>query len=314
MKRVRRALRVQNYAPRTEEIYTSWIKRFLRFHNLELHPDDMGPEDVVAFLDHLAQVERVAPATQNQALNAIAFLFHKVLDREMGDLSEFVRAKHRERLPSVFTEAEVRRVLERVEPSHRLGASLLYGAGLRVGEVVRLRVKDIDFASSEIVVREAKGNKDRVTILPESVRAELRSRVESRRAAWHEACPDRDVVSPLPGALARKKPAAERDFAWAFLFATRKPKWDEQRGLYVWWHQSPASLQRAVKNAVRSSGVDKDGSCHTLRHSFATHLLRSGTDIRTLQKLLGHGSVKTTSRYLHVLGRGAYGVRSPLDL
>lgn len=314
IQRMRQVLRVKNYADRTEEIYTSWVKRFVRFYDLERDPADMEPEEIVAFLDHLANVEKVAPATQNQALNAIAFLFRDVLGKDMGDVSDFARAKATTRLPTVLTHSEATRVVEAVAPPNHLAAMLMYGAGLRVSESVKLRVKDVDFARRELIIRQGKGDKDRVTVLAEALVGPLKEHFDDTLKPQHESDVERgDVITPLPGALAKKKPGAERMFAWQFVFPNRKPTFDKQRELWVRWHRSTATVQRAVKIAVKQTGVDKDASCHTLRHSFATQLLRNGTDIRTVQKLLGHTSVRTTMKYLHVLGRGAFGVRSPLD-
>ena len=213
----------------------------------------------------------------------------------------------------MLTEAEVRQVLAAVPEEQSLPARILYGAGLRVSEAVQLRVKDIDLASREITVRESKGGRDRVTVLPDALMDVVREHIDSLRELYAKDHERGDVVVPLPNALASKKPAAAREFGWQWLFPAGKPRWDADAGVWVRWHRSASSVQKAVKAAVRATGVTKDASCHTLRHSFATHLLRAGTDIRTVQKLLGHTNVKTTMRYLHVLGRGAYGVRSPLD-
>lgn len=313
MQDVRSTLRIKGYARRTEEIYCRWIKDFLRYHRLERHPAEMGEEEVQAYLSHLAQEKKVAPGTQNQALNALVFLYSQVLGRPLGDFAGFVRSKRKQRLPTVLTEGEARRVLDAVAARYRLPASLLYGAGLRVSEAVTLRVKDVDLARREITVREGKGGKDRVTVLADSLVEPMRAQIEAVRRR-HAIDRERgDVVVPLPNALDRKKPQASRELAWQWIFPTRKPRFDSALGVWVRWHVSPTAVQKAVKAAVRASGVSKDASCHTLRHSFATHLLRSGTDIRTVQKLLGHSSVKTTMKYLHVLGRGAFGVRSPID-
>jgi integron integrase len=313
MERVRRTLGVKGYARNTQRAYVAWIKDFLRFHGLEKHPDQMGEEEVIAYLSHLAIERSVAPATQNQALNALVFLYDAVLGRPLGDFSAFARSKATPRLPTVLSESEVRNVLAQVADDHRLAAQLLYGAGLRVGEVVTLRIKDLDFESREIIVRDGKGGKDRVTVMPASLVEPLSERIAKLREVFGPRLERRELALPLPGALAKKKPASAHAIAWMWLFPSRTTSWDRAESRRVQWHMSASTLQRAVKEAVRASGVHKDASCHTLRHSFATHLLRTGTDIRTVQSLLGHSSVRTTMKYLHVLGRGAFGVRSPLD-
>lgn len=313
MEQVRNTLRLRGYAKRTETIYCSWIKEYCHFFGLARHPADMGEEEVAEFLTHLAVQRGVAPATQNQALNALVFLYGQVLGRPLDDIGEYARSRKKERLPTVLTESEVRRVLDEVPPDYQLPARLLYGAGLRVSEVVRLRVKDIDRSTREITVREGKGGKDRVTVLADSLIDPLSTHLEELRALYEKDRARGDVIVPLPGALAVKKPAAQRSWAWQWFFPAAKPRRDTTTSNWVRWHKSPSSVQKAVKTAILRANVAKDASCHTLRHSFATHLLRAGTDIRTVQKLLGHTSVRTTMKYLHVLGRGAYGVRSPLD-
>lgn len=313
MERMRRTMRRLGYAERTEEIYTRWVREYLRFYDLKRDPAEMGEAEVAAFLEHLAVERQVAKATQNQALNALVFLYATILEQPLGDFAEFARAKMGKRLPTVLTEAEVRQVLSLVSPGHQMTVKLLYGAGLRVSEVVKLRVKDIDFGTREITIREGKGDKDRVTMLPESLVESLHLHLHELEALHAKDFARGDVVVPLPGSLASKKPSAARSFAWQWVFPIRRPRWDESSQKWVRWHSSPSSVQKAFKKAVRASTVSKDASCHTLRHSFATHLLRAGTDIRTVQKLLGHTSVRTTMKYLHVIGRGAFGVRSPLD-
>lgn len=271
----------------------------------------MGADEVLAFLEHLAVNEGVAESTQNQALCALVFLYSHVLGQPIGELGPFARARPQVRLPTVLSESEVRRVLDAVAPSHQLIARLIYGAGLRVGEAVALRVKDIDFDRHELTLRDTKSRRDRVTMLPRSLVEPMRAQLEEVERQFAEDGLRR-VAVPVPNALSTKKPEAPHSFAWRWVFPSASVR-REPDGVLRRWHMSPATVQDAVKQAVRACGVNKDASCHTLRHSFATHVLRGGTDIRTLQALLGHRSVKTTEVYLHVMGRGAHGVRSPLD-
>ena len=306
----RRTIARKGLSPRTETIYWRWIKDFLRFHDLAVHPRELRDDDVSAYLSSLAIDRNLAIATQQQAVSALAFLYHQVLDIRLGELV-FERAKRPGRLPTVLSESEVRSVIGKVGPENQLAVQLLYGAGLRVGEVVRLRLKDLDFDAREIIIRDGKGAKDRITIMPETLRPALRAHADRARES-ESGEPAIPIAVPLPGELATKKPSAPFELGWQWVFPPRKvDRTDPERP--VRWHRSPSAVQRAFKTALESSGLTKPATCHTLRHSFATHLLRAGTDIRTVQKLLGHGSLRTTSKYLHVLGRGAYGVRSPLD-
>lgn len=297
---------------RTEEIYWKWIKEFLGYFDMERHPRDLGEDEIGEFMTSLATPRELANSTQRQALNALAFLYKRVLRLELGDLV-FQAAKRPKRLPTVLSEEEVRDVLAQVGPENQLAAKLLYGAGLRVGEVVTLRVTDLDFDAREVTVRQAKGAKDRVTIMPESLRDALREQVERVRAQWvADTAESPPVAAPLPGALAFKKTSTPFELGWRWVFPARSiDRGDPTKPLR--WHRSTGAVQVAFKVALHASGITKQATCHTLRHSFATHLLRSGTDIRTVQRLLGHTTVQTTMKYLHVLGRGAYGVRSPLD-
>ncbi len=302
----------RGHSVRTAEIYWRWIKDFLSYFGMERHPRDLGEAEIGEFMTSLATERELASSTQRQALNALAFLYKGVLRLELGELV-FKASKRPKQLPTVLSENEVRAVLEHVGPQNQLAAKLLYGAGLRVGEVVKLRVKDLDFDARELVIREAKGAKDRVTIMPESLRDELGAQVDRVRAQWvSDTASDPPVAAPLPGALAKKKPSAPFELGWRWVFPSRSVNRDNPVKP-LRWHRSTGAVQIAFKTALRKSGITKPATCHTLRHSFATHLLRSGTDIRTVQKLLGHTSVQTTMKYLHVLGRGAYGVRSPLD-
>ncbi len=310
--RVRSAIRVRHYSIRTEQAYVQWIRRFILFHR-KRHPAEMGGAEIAAFLTHLAVEGNVAESTQNQALNAIVFLYRVVLEMKIDDLGQVVRARKPRRLPVVVTLAETRAVLSRLEGVHRLAAELLYGAGLRLLECVGLRVKDLEFARGEIVVRDGKGRRDRVTMLPERVRKGLSVQLALARAI-HEADLSAGFGSVyLPTALARKYRGADRDWPWQYVFPSEKRARDPRSGVVRRHHLSESTLQRAVKRAIREAQIVKPASCHSCRHSFATHLLENGYDIRTVQELLGHRSVTTTMVYTHVLNRGGKGVRSPLD-
>jgi integron integrase len=310
--RVRERLRVKHYSIRTEEQYVFWVRRFVVFHD-RCHPRDMGAAEVEAFLSHLAVAGNVSASTQNQAKAALLFLYREVLGVELEWLDGVTRAKPSRRLPVVLTEHEVRVVLAQLGGVQWLVASLLYGAGLRLMEAVRLRVKDLDFARREILVRDGKGAKDRVTVLPAKLAEPLRQQLAKTRELH-----DKDRLAGygevyLPFALARKYPRAARDWGWQYVFPAGTLSRDPRSGRMRRHHLEEQSVQRAMKNAVRRAGIVKPATPHTLRHSFATHLLEAGYDIRTVQELLGHSSVNTTMVYTHVLNRGGRGVRSPLD-
>ena len=309
---VRARLRARHYSPRTEEAYVGWIRRFVRFHQRR-HPRAMGEAEVTAFLSSLAVQGHVAASTQNQALSALVFLYDSVLGMELDWLQGLVRARRPERLPVVLTQDEVRRLLGELSGTVWLMASLMYGAGLRLLECVQLRVKDIDLAKREVRVRDGKGRKDRVTVIP--------VRLVEPVAVQLAACKrlhERDVQTSggwvaLPDALGRKYPTAGREIGWQWLFPATRQYVDPQMRQRRRHHLHESVLQRAVKAAVQRAGLTKQASCHTLRHSFATHLLEAGYDIRTIQELLGHRDVSTTMIYTHVLNKGGRGVRSPLD-
>ena len=310
---VRSAIRTKHYSPRTEEAYWHWIKKFILFHN-KRHPNDMGEAEISAFLSHLAVNRNVTASTQNQALSALLFLYKEVLKKPLDWIQGVQRAKRPSRLPVVFTRQEVQAILRNLEGTKWLMASLLYGAGLRLTECLRLRVKDIDFGYGQIVVRDGKGAKDRVTVLPSSLKEPLNKHLE-RVKALHE----RDLLegfgrATLPFALDRKYPNAGREWGWQYVFPSAKRCWDAEAKREVRHHVTEEVLQKAVKSAVFRAAVSKPGSCHTFRHSFATHMLESGYDIRTVQELLGHKDVKTTMVYTHVLNRGGLAVRSPIDM
>lgn len=309
--RVRHACRVRHYSIRTEDAYTAWAERFIRFHGIR-HPDTMGEPEVNKFLTHLAVDRHVSASTQNQALAALLFLYDAVLARPLDEL-KVVRANRPRRLPVVLSREEVRRVLAELDGSHRLIGLLLYGTGMRLLECLRLRAKDVDFTLNQIVVREGKGDKDRRTVFPGVLKAELRDHLEVVRGQH-----DRDLAEGfgrvyLPAALAVKYPNADREWGWQYVFPSRSRSVDPRSGTERRHHLHEGGVSREVSAAVRRAGVTKPATAHTLRHSFATHLLEDGYDIRTVQELLGHESVETTMIYTHVLGRGGLGVRSPLD-
>jgi integron integrase len=310
--RVRQALRLRHYSPRTEDAYVAWIRRFILFHR-KTHPQLLGEADVTAFLTHLAVTEQVSASTQNQALGAILFLYRHVLTRELEGLDGIVRARRPERLPVVLSRGEVRALLQLLPGVFRTIGTLLYGGGLRLNECLELRVKDVDFDRRQIVVRRGKGDKDRTVPLPASVRdallqhlAHVHQMFDADRRAGVGG-----VV--LPHGLARKYPSAPTEWAWQFVFPAGRVCRDARFGGPTRYHLHESAVQRAVTAAVRASGLGKKVSCHTFRHSFATHLLEDGYDIRTVQELLGHRDVSTTMIYTHVLSRGALGVRSPAD-
>lgn len=311
LEQVRAAVRVRHYSIRTEQTYIHWIVRFIRFHECR-HPKEMGEAEVGQFLNHLANQQRVAASTQNQALNALVFLYKAVLERPLGDMRNVVRAKRPDRIPVVLTHEEVGRVLRNLEGIYWLVACAMYGSGLRLMEALRLRVKDIDFDHRAIVVRDGKGGKDRVVTLPDELIVPLKRHLQGVKLTHEKDLRDGLGEIPLPQALARKYPTAGRQWAWQYVFPARRRGVDPRSGLVARHHVDASSVQRAVKNAVRKAGVQKPASCHTLRHSFATHLLERGMDIRTVQEQLGHKDVRTTQIYTHVLQRGGAAVLSPL--
>ncbi|MGB7651306.1 MAG: integron integrase [Gallionella sp.] len=309
---VRDKIRVKHYSIRTETQYVQWIKRFIFFHD-KRHPKEMGAGEVEAFLTHLAVAGNVSASTQNQALSALLFLYREVLGIELPWLDEVVRAKKPQRLPSVLTRAEVTLVLERMEGVYGLMARLLYGTGMRLMEACRLRVKDVDFGQREILIREGKGAKDRVTMLPDTLVQPLQAFLAKRRLLYEDDLAKSMAEVFLPDALARKYPNAANDWAWQYVFPSGSYSVDPRSGRERRHHIDEKLLQRAMKKAVGLSGITKLATPHTLRHSFATHLLQSGYDIRTVQELLGHSDVSTTMIYTHVLNKGGKGVVSPLD-
>jgi integron integrase len=311
---VRRAMRLRHYSRRTEDAYVGWIRRFITSCGMR-HPRELGPAEVTRFLSSLAVDGNVSASTQNQALSALVFLYREALDVPVGWLNALVRAKRPARVPVVLTKAEVRGVLGKLKgrPTVALVAMVLYGTGMRLLEALQLRVKDIDFTRNEIIVRGGKGDRDRVTMLPERLKGPLLHHLAGVRSL-HEG----DVAVgggwvAMPGALAVKFPNAGREWGWQWVFPATRGYEDSRSGQRRRHHLHETVVQREFKNAVRAAGVAKSATCHTLRHSFATHLLESGYDIRTVQELLGHRNVATTMIYTHVLNRGGLGVRSPAD-
>ncbi len=309
---VRHTLRRHHYSIRTEESYLDWIKRFILFHN-KRHPKEMNTPEIEQFLTHLAVEKHVAPSTQNQAYFAIMFLYRRVLYLELGTPVDAVRAKKRVRLPVVMDQAEISRVITNLPPHYQLPVRILYGSGLRLIETVRLRVKDIDFAQHQIIVRSGKGDQDRDTLLPNSLCAPIQRQLSYAKTLHHNDLADGYGAVYLPYALERKYPNANKEWAWQYLFPSHKLSKDPRSSFIRRHHISKSSLQKAVKSAVRSAGVNKLVGCHTFRHSFATHLLQNGYDLRTIQELMGHKSVETTMIYTHVIKRGGMAVHSPLD-
>jgi integron integrase len=308
---VRDVIRLKHYSYRTEQSYVGWIRRYILFHNKQ-HPKDMGGAEVEAFLTHLAVEGHVSASTQNQAFSALLFLYRNVLNQDLGAL-DAVRAKRSNYLPTVLTKGEVRSVLENISGVHGLVIRVLYGSGLRLSEGLSLRIKDIDFAQRQIVARDTKGNESRVTMLPDSLIEPLQEHIRKVKRL-HELDLDQGYGSVyLPFALERKHPHADRAWIWQFVFPSTGRSRDPRSGIIRRHHLHESGVQKTLKQAVRASGIAKRIGCHTFRHSFATHLLEDGYDIRTVQELLGHKDVKTTMIYTHVLNRGGRGVRSPLD-
>jgi integron integrase len=311
--RLRACIRLRHYSIRTEQSYVDWIRRFLAFH-ASLPPERLAEPEISAFLTHLAVREKVAAATQNQAMNALVFFFRNVLRKELDSPFHLVRAKRPSRLPVVLSKEEVLSLLSRHSGPHLLMAQLLYGGGMRLMEVLRLRVKDPDFNLRQILVRDGKGFKDRITVFPDCLHAPLQDHLRRVRRMFDS---DRALGTGgvyLPYALERKYPAAAREWKWQYVFPSDRLSVDPRSGIFRRHHADVSGLQKEVRRAARVAGIPKPVGCHTLRHSFATHLLEAGYDIRTVQELLGHSDVKTTMIYTHVLNRGGLGVHSPLDL
>jgi integron integrase len=312
LQEVRNALRVRHYSRRTEEAYVGWIRRFIRFHDRK-HPRQMGEAEVAAFLTSLAVDRQVSASTQNQALAAILFLYRHVLGQDIGWIDGIVRAKRPRRLPVVLTREEVRRVLACMRGVHRMVACLLYGSGLRLLEALRLRVKDVDLERNEIRVRSAKGGRDRVTMIPSFIKPSLTRHLMLMKQRHEIDLAEGAGFVELPSALRRKYPSASRDWCWQWVFPAKRRYVDRETGETRRHHLHESAVQRAFKRAVRQAGICKRATCHSLRDSFATHLLERGHNLRTVQELLGHRDVRTTTIYTHVLNRGPLAIQSPLD-
>jgi len=309
---VRAVARMKHFSIHTERAYINWIKRYIFFHN-KRHPDKMGEADIREFISDLAVNGKISASTQTVALSALLFLYRDVLKKELPYVSNIERARRRKRVPVVFTRAEVKSVLTSLAGTHRLIVGLLYGSGLRLMECLRLRVKDLDFTYGQLTVRDGKGEKDRVTMVPESLRQPLERHLQKVRMLHEDDLKAGFGEVHLPYALAKKYPRAAKEWGWQYVFPAPNFSIDPRSGRKRRHHLSDNAVQAAVKKAIRAANTSKPGSCHTFRHSFATHLLEDGYDIRTVQELLGHKDVRTTMIYTHVLNRGGRGVRSPLD-
>ena len=310
--RVRYLIRVKGYSIRTEQSYADWVRRFILFHN-KRHPQDMGKDEIEAYLTHLAVNRHAAPSTQNQAFNALLFLYRHVLEIEFPENINAYRSKRPARLPTVLTKSETTKIISMITGFHQIMVKILYGSGLRAIECLRLRIKDLDFDMNEIIVRDGKGKKDRVTILPDDIKEPLQ-----KHLLFVKQLHENDLSKGLgrvylPYALAKKYKNADREFAWQYVFPAKTMSTDPRSGITRRHHIHQSSLNRAVKKAAKMARINKHITCHTFRHSFATHLLADGYDIRTVQELLGHKDVSTTMIYTHVLNKGGRAVCSPLD-
>jgi integron integrase len=309
---IRDVLRYKHYSRRTEQSYIHWVRRFILFHK-KRHPSELGKDEIVAFLTHLAVNRRVSPSTQNIALSAILFLYKHVLEVELPWLDGFERAKRSRHIPVVFTRDEIKRLFSQFEGTYWLIFSLMYGSGLRLMECLRLRVKDIDFHYKQIIIRDGKGNKDRVTVLPEPLIEPLQNHLSKVKVRHEQDIEIGYGKANLPFALARKYPNANREFSWQFIFPSSTISKDPRSDFVGRHHVHSSAVQKVIRQAIRKAHITKPASSHTLRHSFATHLLEDGYDIRTVQELMGHKDVKTTQIYTHVLQKGGAAVRSPLE-
>ncbi len=309
---VKETVRLLHLSRRTEEAYVHWIKHFIVYHNKK-HPVEMAEPEIRSFLSYLAQQKRVSASTQNQALNALIFLYNKVLHKKLGSLGKIERAQRSYRIPVVFSVPEVQSILSNLDGTVKLIVSLLYGSGLRLLEALRLRVNDIDFEMNIITIRHGKGDKDRVAPLPFSIKEQLRIQIQKVTILHSQDMIDGYGEVILPDALSIKYPASAKSIQWQFVFPASKRSKDPRSGKFVRYHLHESTVQRCVANAIRASGISKNGSCHSFRHSFATHMLEHGYDIRTVQDLLGHKDVRTTQIYTHVLNKRGLAVISPFD-
>ena len=309
---VRESIRLKHYSIRTEETYVNWIKRYILFHN-KTHPSQLSEEHIRKYLSYLALERKVSASTQNQAFNALIYLYKNVLKIELDEIGEVERAKRSRKLPVVFSPSQAINVLENMSGVNKLMAYLLYGTGMRLMECVRLRIKDVDFSNNRILVRDGKGSKDRVTMLPEKLKEILKIQIKRVKLTHKQDLLEGFGTVYLPNALAAKYPSAEKSIGWQYLFPSSKSSKDSRSGKTHRHHIHESVLQKAVKKAIKKTDFEQPASCHTFRHSFATHLLENGYDIRTVQELLGHASVKTTMIYTHVLNKGGLAVKSPID-
>jgi integron integrase len=309
---LREAIRVRHYSYKTEQAYVQWVKRFILFHDTK-QPSEMGEKEISRYLSHLAVNCNVSAATQNQALCAIVFLYRNVLNKDLAEFVDIQWAKRPKRIPVVFTKKEMVRILEQMSGEYRLMAMLLYGAGLRLTECLELRIKDVDFDNRTIMVRGGKGDKDRVTILPDSVIDSLKCHIDSVVKIHQKDIREGYDSVYLPYALERKYPNAGKQIGWHYLFPAKDYSVDPRTGIVRRHHIHEIALQRVVKSVITKAGIRKHGGCHTFRHSFATHLLENGVSIRTVQELLGHRSVETTMVYTHVMDKRKIGIKSPVD-
>ena len=310
---IKQVLRYHHYSYRTEQTYCNWIVKFLKFHQLKKHPRDMGKKEIDAYLSHLAVKENVAVSTQRQAMNAILFLYHHVLDIPISDQLEPIRAKRQPKLPVVMTQQEVRQVLSQMKGIHLLMANILYGSGLRLMECIRLRVQDLDFDRNIIYVRAGKGGKDRTTLFPDLIKDELKLHIAKVKALHEQDLALGYDEVFLPNALHRKYPNAAKEFRWQYVFPSKNLSKDPRTGAVRRHHVLESGLQKAVRVAVQRAKINKPVSCHTFRHSFATHLLENNVNIRVVQQLMGHTDVKTTEIYTHVMDKDISKINSPLD-
>lgn len=309
---VRDSLRTQNYSYRTEKTYINWIRKYILFHK-KRHPKEMGEREINQFLTYLAVNQKVAASTQNQALSALLFLYKRILRKEIGWIGNIQRARKPKKIPVVFTREEVKKVMLHLHGKCWLMGALMYGSGLRLMECLRLRVKDLDFACRQITVRSGKGQKDRLTMMPESVISPLKTHLQRVKSLHEKDLAEGFGSVRLPGALRRKYPNADKEWRWQYVCPASTRYFDPEDKEHRRHHFHESAVQRAMKDAIEKACITKTGSCHTLRHSFTTHLLENGHDIRTVQELLGHQDVRTTMIYTHVLNRGGMGVKSPMD-
>lgn len=314
IEQVRQVMRYHHYKYRTEQTYCDWIIRYIKYHNCQKHPREMGKIEIESFLSHLASERKVSASTQRQALNAIVFLYTKVLDMPVAENIGHVRAKKQNKPPVVLTKNEVQQVFANMTGDHLVMASILYGCGLRLMECVRLRIQDIDFGQSLVYIRDAKGGKDRVVVFPKTVQKEMQLRIENVKKIHGNDLMEGFGKVYLPEALSRKYPNASQEFRWQYVFPAKKLSTDPRSGLQRRHHVLESGLQKAVKTAVDRAGITKRATCHTFRHSFATHMLENGVNIRIVQELMGHADVKTTEIYTHVMEKDISVISSPLDL